>query len=275
MITAKKIAGMGIHYRYFSRSYMLEAQKSVGYSSIELYCGEPHVHISSEGIADENEVIKEIKESGLQVICVTPDNCMSPWQYAIKSGKALQETRKYFLSTLDLALELQCPQVACHSGWGMRNESEKEAWLRSLRFYEWYAEQAADRGITLVMESLREEESNLVNSLPRLKQYLKELDHPSVQPMIDTCAMAVAGEGLDEWFEAFDGNIQHLHFVDGTPYGHLAWGDGNRPLEDYLETLNRLNYQGYLTQELTDNRYFNDPKVADKKSFGTICQLLR
>ncbi|WP_053942874.1 sugar phosphate isomerase/epimerase family protein [Kallipyga gabonensis] len=274
MITATKIAGMGIHYRYFSRSYMLEAQKSVGFSSIELYCGEPHIHISSEGIADEKEVIKDIKDSGLQVICVTPDNCMSPWQYAVRGDTALQETKRYFLSTLDLALTLQCPRVACHSGWGMRNESEKEAWLRSLHFFEWYAEQAADRGIILVMESLREQESNLVNSLPRLKRYLKELDHPSVQPMIDTCAMAVAGETLEDWFNAFEGNIQHLHFIDGTPYGHLVWGDGNRSLTDYIETLNKFGYQGYLTQELTDNRYYVDPKEADKKSFKAICQQL-
>lgn len=275
MISAKNISGMGIHYHYFSRSYMLEAQKAIGFSSIELYGADPHVHLTSEGIAEKNQVIKDLKESGLKVICVTPDNCMGPWQYAINGEVQLEEAKKYFLNTLDLALDLQCEKVACHSGWGMRDESEKEAWLRSLHFFEWYAEQAADRGITLVMESLREEESNLVNSLPRLKKYLKELDHPSVQPMIDTCAMAVAGESLDEWFEAFDGNIQHLHFIDGTPYGHLAWGDGNRPLEDYLETLNRFNYQGYLTQELTDDRYFKDPKAADRQSFDTICQLLK
>lgn len=42
--------------------------------------------------------------------------------------------------------------------------------------------------------------------------------------MVDTCAMGVANETLEDWFTVFGDDIRHMHFVDGNPYGHLIWG---------------------------------------------------
>ncbi len=66
-------------------------------------------------------------------------------------------------------------------------------------------------------------------------------------------------------FEVFGKNVIHTHFIDSNPYGHLAWGLGNRNLKEYLEALNRHNYTGCLGQELTEFDYFKDPKSIDKQ----------
>ena len=272
MIKRNRLAGMGIHYHYYSLSYMLEAQKKAGYTSMELFCAAPHVHLTAEGIADRQDVIRTIRESGQRVICVTPDNCMGPWQYASKGRTQIEECRRYFRHTLELAYDLDCRQVACHSGWGLLDESREEAWKRSVDFMAWYAREAENLGIVLVCESLRAAESNLVNTLNSLKQYLEDVGSENIRPMIDTCAMAVAGEKIEEWFEAFGNEIAHMHFVDGTPYGHLAWGDGNRSLSEYMEVIHKYDYRGMLTQEITDNRYYDDPMAADIQSFSVLSQ---
>ena len=88
--------------------------------------------------------------------------------------------------------------------------------------------------------------------------------------MIDTCAMAVAGETLEDWFSAFHGDIAHLHFVDGTPYGHLCWGDGNRDLAAAIAVLVQYHYTGALTQEITDGRYYDDPAAADRQNIEAL-----
>ena len=80
-------AAMGIHYHYHSLSYMLEAQKRAGYQSIELFCAAPHVQMTAEGIAERSTLLQTLRNSGLRVICVTPDNCMGPWQYAAAGGR--------------------------------------------------------------------------------------------------------------------------------------------------------------------------------------------
>lgn len=270
IITPDQPAAMGIHYHYFSLEYMLECQKRAGYQSIELFCAAPHVQITAEGIADKDAMLQTIRNSGLHVACVTPDNCSGPWQYAARGRETIEQCKRYFVHALELANELGCSKVACHSGWGLGDEPREEAWKRSLEFMSWYAEEARRYGITLVMESLRAAESNLVNSLPSLVQYLQELDNDSVQPMIDTCAMAVAGESMHSWFEAFGGRIAHMHFVDGVPYYHLAWGDGDRDLAAYMAEIERYAYKGTLTQEITDQRYYEQPQEADVQSMQIL-----
>lgn len=270
IISPGQPAAMGIHYHYYSLEYMLEAQKRAGYQSIELFCAAPHVNITAEGIADRAELIRTVRDAGLRVVCVTPDNCMGPWQYAAAGRERIDQSKRYFLHTLHLAAELDCRQVACHSGWGLLDEPWEEAWKRSLDFVEWYCNEAKKLGLTLVMESLRAAESNLVNSLPMLERYLKELNCDNIKPMIDTCAMAVAGETMEEWFQAFGGDIAHMHFVDGTPYFHLALGDGNRPLDRYMAAVKANRYQGALTQEITDGRYYDDPAKADAQSYRVL-----
>lgn len=269
-ITPVQPAAMGIHYHYYSLEYMLKAQKEAGYQSIELFCAAPHVHMTAEGIADRESLIQTIQDSGLKVICVTPDNCCGPWQYAMRGEEQIRQCRRYFTHALDLAVDLGCSQVACHSGWGLKDEPMEDAWQRSLAFMKWYAAEAKRRGITLVMETLRAAESNLVNTLPSLVRYLRELGMDNVKPMIDTCAMAVAGESMEEWFETFGNEISHMHFVDGTPYFHLAWCDGNRSLEAYMDTIRKYKYQGFLTQEITDGRYYEDPAQADSRSYKVL-----
>ena len=270
IITPDQPAAMGIHYHYYSLAYMLEAQKRAGYQSLELFCGAPHVQMTAEGVADRAALICAIRNSGMRVVCVTPDNCMGPWQYAASGAETIAQSKRYFLHALHLAADLDCRQVACHSGWGLLDEPREEAWKRSLDFMSWYCAEAEKLGLTLVMESLRAAETNLVNTLPSLKQYLDTLGCRNIRPMIDTCAMAVAGERMEDWFAVFGNEIAHMHFVDGTPYFHLAWGDGNRSLNEYMETIRANGYRGALTQEITDGRYYADPGKADAQSYRIL-----
>lgn len=268
-------AAMGIHYLYYPLEEMLEAQKRAGYRSVELWGGAPHVLLSPKGIGEKQELLRALRSSGLRVVCVTPENCSYPWQFAARGETLIRESRAYFLNGLRLASELECPLMAVNSGWGLVTEPRREAMKRSLEMIDWLCQQAEPLGVTLVMESLRAEESNLVNSLDATVEFLHALGRPNLKPMVDTCAMAVAGETLEDWFRAFPGEIAHMHFVDGTPYGHLAWGDGNRSLTAYLSALGTYGYTGALTQEITDGRYFADPAAADRKSMAAFAPFLK
>ena len=78
------------------------------------------------------------------------------------------------------------------------------------------------------------------------------------------------GKLLDQWFEEFGKNIIHMHFVDGDPYGHLIWGDGNRPIDEFIQALNNNHYEGYLGQEITEARYFADPFNNDQRNMQAL-----
>ena len=269
-ISPHQPTAMGIHYLYYSLDDMLEAQKRAGYESMELWCAVPHVLLTPEGVADRSEVLKAVKHSGMELRCVTPENCMYPWQFAAKGEALISQSFRYFRHGLELAADLESPYMAVNSGWGLALEPPEEAMKRSLDMIFRLCQRAETLGVTLVMETLRPEESNLVTTLAAEQQFLSTLNHSSLKPMVDTCAMAVAGESLEDWFSAFGTELCHMHFVDGTPYGHLAWGDGNRNLQEYAATLTRHNYCGALTQEITDSRYYVNPEAADIQSLRIL-----
>lgn len=121
------------------------------------------------------------------------------------------------------------------------------------------------------MESLRPEESNLVTTVADAKRMIDEVASPYLQPMVDTTAMGVAGESLEDWFAAFgDGAIHEMHFIDGDPYGHLVWGDGKHDMDAFVATLNAHGFDGMLGQEITDGRYYDDPAAADAKNMAAF-----
>jgi len=265
-IRREQIAGMNIHYVNYSLDYFLDSQQRCGFKSIELWCAAPHVWLDHMRYYDAKEISGKISRRGLSVHVLTPENCTYPYQFSAKEKEHRERSFQYFANGIRLANELGCDYMEVNSGWGYWNEERDEAWQRSAdRLYR-LAELAAVEGITLVMEAVRPEESQLVIDLPSAKKMLDQVCHPDLKAMVDTCAMGVANETLDQWFDALGNDVRHMHFIDGTPYGHLIWGDGNHHLGRFIESLNRHGYQGYLGQEITDNRYYLDPMAADMRN---------
>jgi Sugar phosphate isomerases/epimerases len=161
--------------------------------------------------------------------------------------------------------------MSVNSGWGDWDEDREEAWKRSREHLSILAEYAGEHGLVLTMESLRPEESNLVTTVSDAKRMIDEVASPYLQPMVDTTAMGVAGETLEDWFATFgDGAIHEMHFIDGDPYGHLVWGDGKHDMDAFVATLNVHGFDGMLGQEITDGRYYDDPAAADAKNMAAF-----
>ena len=73
-------------------------------------------------------------------------------------------------------------------------------------------------------------------------------------------------EHVRDYFETLGEDLVHIHIVDGTPGGHLAFGDSHLPLQDFVETIGNYGYQGFLSMEISDRRYFEKPELADRQS---------
>jgi protein FrlC len=265
-IRREQVAGMNIHYLRYSLDYFLNAQRDIGFKTIELWCGAPHVWLDHMKYYDVADIRKKLKDRGLTVQVLTPENCTYPYQFAAKEPEHMQRSFGYFSNGIHLAAELNCQFMEVNSGWGYWNENKEDAWKRSREMLSRLADVGKKDNITLVMEAIRPEESQLVIDLPSTKRMFDEVNHPNLEIMIDTCAMGVAGETMEDWFKVFGEHIKHTHFIDGEPYGHLIWGDGKHHLGQFIETLNKYGYEGYLGQEITDSKYYNDPAMHDLRN---------
>ena len=68
--------------------------------------------------------------------------------------------------------------------------------------------------------------------------------------------------------------IIHFHFIDGAPRGHLAWGDGVLDMKGYLTQLEEHDYEGYLSLEITDGRYFMEPWKSVEQSVKQLFSVI-
>lgn len=263
LIEKKQVTGMNIHYMRYSLDYFLAAQERAGFESIELWSGIPHFFMDSVSYEDVKVLKKKIADHNLTARVFTPENCTYQYQLAAKKPTAFEKSKAYFENAIKVTAELGCPIMACNSGWGYLDETRQEAWDRSVEMISLLCDVAKKEGIILGMESLRPEETNLGLHLGDIKKMREEINQDNLKILVDVTAMGVNGETLEEWFEEFGDDIVHMHFIDGTPYGHLIWGDGCRNLEEDLKVLKKYNYKGYLGQEITDGRYYKDPLTHD------------
>jgi len=274
LIRREQVAGMNIHYMRYSLDYFLEAQAKAGIQSIEFWTGAPHYYLDPTIYSDCKALKQKLADRELKLVVFTPENCMYPYQFAAAKPEIFEKSFQYFSNGIKACAELGSPIMQCNSGWGYLDEEREEAWKRSREMLSKLADVAKQEGITLALESLRPEESNLVTTVGDAKRMIEEVNHSNLKVLVDTTAMGVAGETLQDWFDAFGSDIIHTHFVDGNPYGHLIWGDGHHHLEDFLTVLQKNNYTGYLGQEITDSRYFQDPARHDKRNMQAFAPFI-
>lgn len=269
-IKRTQLVAMNQHYRRFSLDYFLDCQQKVGFENIELWCGASHFFMDAHGHEDTSALKYKLKAHGLKVVSVTSPSIAYQYQYCSQEAEILQRSMAYFRNGIEVASDFEADRVVINSGWGYYSENPEDMWKRCRDSIWMTCETAKRYGIVCVMESLRDDETNLLYNLERTKQMVHEVNHPNLKLMVDTIATGAAGESLEDWFEAFGSDLIHMHFLDGNPYVHNIWGDGNTPLERQFETMNRYGFTGYLVQEVADEKYFNDPLQADLRNMRML-----
>ena len=269
-IKRKQLVNMNQHYRRFSLDYFLACQQKLGIEQIELWCGASHFMLDHEGYGDVTGLRAKLRNYGVKVVTVTAPSIAYQYQYASQEPDHLEYSFRYFSNAIYLAVELGADRVVVNSGWGYVDEDEEKMWNRSRDHLHRLCKVAEGEGVFLAMESLRDDESNLVNNLESTGRMFKEINHPNLKVMVDNIATGAAGESLDDWFQAFGKNLIHMHFLDGDPWLHNIWGDGNTSLAEQISTMNKYNFDGYLVQEVADEHYFTDPFAADKLNFRVL-----
>ena len=275
-VTRDRFASMNIQYRYYPLARFLDDTVRYGFQNVELWGGAPHFYSEGMTYRQVAQTRREIESRGLRLICYTPEQCVYPINLASNAPDTRRRSQKFFENSIRAAGELGAGKVLVTSGTGYFDGSNREeAWKWAGEGLYALGEMAADYGITLALEVLRTDESNLVHDLPSLLKMLGELNHSSIGGMIDTIPMALAGERPAHYLEALGDRLVHIHFIDGAPRGHLAWGDGVLDKEGYLEELDAYPYKGYLSLEITDGRYFMDPSDSAKRSVERLFSVIK
>lgn len=77
--------------------------------------------------------------------------------------------------------------------------------------------------------------------------------------MLDTSQMSNYPETPNDYFKNLGDKLQYIHFVDR---GHLVPGDGDLPMKEYYKQIKSNGYDGCMSFEICDRRYYCDPNKA-------------
>lgn len=265
----QRLAGMNIHYFRHSLRRFLDDVVVLGFSSVELWAGMPHLALDDAKDDEVRAVARLLAERELRLSCLTPEQCLYPINLAAEHEATAHRSLAYFEKALELCETLRCEQLLVTAGWGYADMPADAPWSRARDQLGRLAESATKRGITLLLEPLSRKESNLITTSAELAQMMEEIGSPSLAAILDLNAMAAADETPDDYLRRFGRQLRHVHVCDGTPEGHLAWGDGNLPLSDYIRTLLSSGYQGDFSFEFVSQSYWLEPRepLASSRAF--------
>src|SRR5690625_4632991 len=104
---------------------------------------------------------------------------------------------------------------------------------------------AASLGITIVIEPLNQNESNIINTIPEAVEFVKIINHTSIQVLADFYHMDEENEPLEN-IVSNKNYLKHVHVADT---GRMAPGTGSYPYKDFVVCIKQANYEGRMSIE--------------------------
>ncbi len=269
-IYPSQLAGTNMLYAQYSFQYFLDSMQRLGIRNIEVYGCSPHFHYFD--CEDPLPQLKrQIRESGLKVISMMPEENTYPVNIAAKEKRIRDNTVELYKKFMYAAAELDCHRMLLCPGRPYRNEPWSEGFRYSMDSVMRLLEYSHEVDVALCYETLRIGESTLTACLEDEARMIETVDDPYLQVCVDTVPVYAAHEAVADYFERLGDKITHFHLNDGAPDGHLMWGDGTQNVDEHLNALRRYNYGGYITMETAAARYRHDPEKFYRMNYEFLC----
>lgn len=256
-------------YLRYPLEYFLDTAVELGIPNIELWAAAPGFCLDTMDEGQLRQKASLIRERGLRVCCITPEQCQYPVNLAAEDGALRAYSIRNIERAIHAANRLECPKILVTAGCGYFNRPREEAWERSRDSLYQLAVTAQENGVLLLLETLTPLSSNILNTPEQQAQMIRTMPEGSIKPMLDIGQMAYMEQDLARYLE-HGTDLAHVHLQDSHPAIHMALGDGDLPLLCYLEQIEASGYRGYYALELNDPRYRTDPREADRKSVNWL-----
>lgn len=107
---------------------------------------------------------------------------------------------------------------------------------------------AQRHGVTMVAEPLNRGECNIMNSVAESMEYVRELDHPNFQCLVDSFHLWLEDEPLANLRAAMPW-IRHVHVSDVKDRMPPGLSGGGEDYRSFLAVLREAGYDGMITVE--------------------------
>lgn len=274
-LDSRQLIGANFAFQHFAFERVTEILCRFGFREIELWGIAPHLDLFHATDARVQSVRSLLADNGLTTWCFTPEQVIYPINIAAGDEGYRRDSVGRFCRAADICADLGAKYLFLTSGRGFEHDTPEEAWARSADSLSEIAAHAARNGVRCLLEPLQRVETNVIVDAAGLGRMLDQVGADNIDVVLDTVGMAAAGDTVADYIRLFGARLAHVQIVDGTPAGHLVWGDGTLPLGEYLTELAASGYSGKLTFEPFGNgAYALDPVAAWTRNLEAIAPYL-
>jgi protein FrlC len=252
-------------YIRYPLELFMDTAARLGYAYVELWAAAPHLLPEVTDVSRQRRIKRELDARGLKVCCVTPEQVTYPYNIASQDEKLLSISLEYFKGCLDLACGLEAPYMLVTAGCGYFDEPRQAAWERSCASITIIAEYAAERGVSLLYETLTPPSSNILNTPQQMAETLSCLPG-NIGAIADLGQIAYMKQNLSDYVDLLGEKLKHVHVHDFGEAIHMALGEGVLPVAEQIAYLEERGYKGLYSFEINDVRYRENPALSDEKS---------
>src|SRR5688500_14504075 len=260
-------------YTRFSLIEALRGIRKAGFEGVEVLADVPHAYPEALGEQTINEIRRELDTLGLQVSNVNANCTFGYWRHAPPEPyfepsliSPLPQYRadrtRLILKTLDFARTIGARNLSITSGrmlGGMPPEPAAKQFAESMKPI---LDRADKLGIDVGIEC---EPGLFLEFAQELRDWIDRLGHPRFGANLDIGHSQVLGEPIGGTVELLGDRIWNLHVEDipGRKHYHMIPGEGTLNWAELKQSLQKINYQRFLTVELYTHTA-NPQEAADK-----------
>ncbi len=225
----------------------------LGYQGLELAPFTLCNLVTELSAADRLRIRRTVEDAGLSVVGLH-------WLLAQTEGFQLNDpapdvrarTAQYLLDLIDCCAELG-GEVLIFGSPQQRDlppdRPPAEAWKTTAEIMHQCGERAQQQGVLFCVEPLSRNETNFIVNVDEAADLVRQVDHPSLQMMVDTKAMSNDPRPIPEQIRTVHPLFHHVHLNDPNLRGP---GMGDLDFLPILQTLDDLSYNRWLSVEVFD-----------------------
>jgi len=244
-----------------------------GYQGVEIWGGRPHAY--RHDLDDQlGEIIALLDELNMTVPNFVPAQFRYPSILCSLNEDIRCASVRYIQDAIDTALRLGAPSVSLCPGMTLHGENLDEGWAQLRSSFVELLEYTEDTELALLVEPAHRAESTLILTVKDGLRMIAEIGSARLGILLDTGHANLNGETLAEVVESLKDVPLHIHIDDnnGQCDAHLIPGDGSIDFAPFVEALNGINYEGFVSAEL-GFQYTLDPDKAIARTHATLSEL--
>jgi sugar phosphate isomerase/epimerase len=239
----------------------IDAVKAAGFDYMEVRTSE----VAALSDVDYERVAAKFRQVGLPVLSA---NLFIPADIKVTGSQIDKERQmEYLRRALDRVSRLGVRLVVFGSG-GARQVpegfSKQEAFQQLVDFGKRAAPEARSRNITIAIEPLRKQESNIINTTAEALEWVSAVNDPNIQLMIDYYHFQVEKEDPAAILKVKD-HLRHLHMAN--PDGRvmpLKWEEYD--YSPFFAVLRQIHYDRLISLEASSK----DLRVEGPQSIALL-----